>query len=300
MRRGGDTARTARPRPRRRAVGRILARRGALDGRRRTRRPAPPPGWHLPGGADGEIDSFDIVEGLRIKDGPQVEVLTAVSLHGGLADAWPVGGVVTTDLVLELIERRWREHGLPAFAQFDNDTIFQGPHNRPGVVGRVTRLCLSLGVVPVFAPPREPGFQAAVESFNGRWQQKAWARFRHGSLDELLDRSARYVAAARLRLAERIARAPARRPFPEGLRFDPAAPPRGAIVFIRRTDERGAARVLEQAFAVDPLWPSRLVRATVLLDERRIDFHALRRREPGHQPLLATAPCDIAAPQPDK
>ncbi len=39
------------------------------------------------------------------------------------------------------------------------------------------RLCLSLGVTAVFAPPRETGFQAAVESFNARWQAKVWQRF---------------------------------------------------------------------------------------------------------------------------
>ena len=49
-------------------------------------RPAPPPGWYLPDLAArrAELDSFDIVEGLVIKGGPHVEVLNAVSLHGGL------------------------------------------------------------------------------------------------------------------------------------------------------------------------------------------------------------------------
>ena len=32
-----------------RTIHRILARRGPLDGQRRVRRPAPPPGWYLPG-----------------------------------------------------------------------------------------------------------------------------------------------------------------------------------------------------------------------------------------------------------
>ena len=76
----------SRPLPSVRTIGRILERRGALDGRRRVRRPAPPPGWYLPEVAArrAELDSFDIVEGLVIKGGPQVEVLNGVSLHGGL------------------------------------------------------------------------------------------------------------------------------------------------------------------------------------------------------------------------
>src|SRR5215207_5622532 len=56
-----------------RTINRILGRRGALDGRPRTRRPPPPKGWYLPevARAGAELDSIDIVEGLVIRDGPQ-------------------------------------------------------------------------------------------------------------------------------------------------------------------------------------------------------------------------------------
>jgi hypothetical protein len=52
-----------------RTIGRILERRGALDGRQRVRRNPPPPGWYLEdlAGARVELDSFDIVEGLVIR-----------------------------------------------------------------------------------------------------------------------------------------------------------------------------------------------------------------------------------------
>jgi hypothetical protein len=66
---------------------------------------------------------------------------------------------------------------LPRYAQFDNDPVFHGPHIHPDTLGRVARLCLSPAVTPVFAPPSETGFQAAIESYNARWQAKAWNRF---------------------------------------------------------------------------------------------------------------------------
>ena len=44
------------------------------------------------GPAQPELDSVDVVEGLVIKGGPQVEVLNAVSLHGGLVASWPRRG----------------------------------------------------------------------------------------------------------------------------------------------------------------------------------------------------------------
>src|SRR5207249_90539 len=114
------------PVPSVRTIGRILDRRGALDGRRRVRRPAPPPGWYLHdvAGRRAELDSFDIVEGLVIKGGGAVEVLNATSLHGGLVASWP-GPVVTAKSAAESLAAHWREVGLPASAQFDNDTIFR-------------------------------------------------------------------------------------------------------------------------------------------------------------------------------
>src|SRR3954451_7034931 len=180
-------ARGVEPLPAERTVYRILSRRGVRDGRHRVRRPPPPPGWYLPEVArrSRELDSVDVVEGLVIKGGPQVEVLNTVSLHGGLIMSWPRGESVTAKFVVECLVEHWREFGLPGYAQFDNDTIFQGPHAHPDVIGRVSRLCLGLGVVPVLVPPREPGFQAAIEAYNGQSQAKVWARFTHGSLVEV-------------------------------------------------------------------------------------------------------------------
>jgi transposase len=275
------------PLPAARTIGRILDRRGALDGRRRTRRPAPPAGWYLPDLAAGraELDSSDIVEGLVIKGGTHVEVLNATSLHGGLVGPRPMG-VVTAKAAVEALVGHWREFGLPAYAQFDNDTIFQGPHQHKDVVGRVSRLCLALGIVPVFAPPREPGFQAAIENYNGRWQAKVWARFTHESLGGLQAQSGRYVAASRRRAAARIEAAPARRPFPEAWALDLQAAPRGRIIYLRRTGAAGGVELLGRPFEVDATWPHRLVRAEVDLDAGRIRFYALRRRDPARQPLL--------------
>jgi transposase len=275
------------PLPSARTIGRILERRGALDGRRRTRRPAPPAGWYLPDLAArrAELDSSDIVEGLVIKGGTHVEVLNATSLHGGLVASWPMG-VVTAKAAVEALLEHWRAVGLPDYAQFDNDTIFQGPHQHKDVVGRVARTCLGLGVVPVFAPPREPGFQAAIESYNGRWQAKVWARFTHESLEGLRAQSARYVAASRLRAAARIEAAPTRRPFPQDWAPDLQATPRGRIIYLRRTGATGGVELLGRSFEVDATWPHRLVRAEVDLDAGQIRFYALRRRDPAHQPLL--------------
>ena len=160
--------------------------------------------------------------------GIRLEVLNVVSLHGGLPDSWPQP-LVTAKTAAEAFVEHWREFGRPAYAQFDSDTIFQGGHHGQDVLGRVVRACLRLDVTPVFVPPQESGFQAAIENFNGRWQAKVWARFCHDSLTALHERSRRYVSAY---------------------------------------GQRGIAR----------------------LEAAPPHFHALRPREPTHQPLLRQVP----------
>lgn len=256
-----------------RTIGRILERRGALDARRRVRRPPPPLGWYLPDLARGrvELDSFDVVQGLVIRGGVDVEVLNGISLHGGLVTSWP-RTAVTAKTAVEDVTAHWIAVGLPCYAQFDNDTRFQGAHHHRDSSSRVMRLCLGLCVIPVFAPPRETGFQAAIESYNGRWQAKVWSRFQHQSLRDLQARSAEYVRAHGQRASARIEAAPSRRPFPPGWQLDVQAHPAGTIVYLRRTSERGYANLLGRDFLVDVHWAHRLVRAEVELDEGKISL----------------------------
>jgi putative transposase len=271
-----------------RTINRILARRGALDARPRTRRPPPPRGWYLPdvAAAKTELDSFDIVEGLVIKGGPEVEVLNGVSLHGGLVVSWPTASPVTAAMTVTSLTAHWRAVGLPGYAQFDNDMIFQGTHRYPDALGRIIRLCLSLGVVPVFVPPRETGFQAMIESYNGWWQARVWSRFQHTDLEGLQGRSQRYVEALRKQRAARLEAAPDRRAFPAGGKLDLKKRPRGRLVYLRRSSGLSEVTLLGRTWPLGQVWPNRLVRCEVHLDSDKIRFFTLRRKEPAIQPKI--------------
>lgn len=285
--------------PSTRTINRIFERRGLFDHKYRRRRTAPPKGWYLPEVAQArcELDQLDLVEGLKIKDGPLVEVLNAVSLHGGLVGSWPQQATIkATDIVEALIEH-WRAWGRPSYAQFDNGTVFQGPHQHQDVISRVMRLCLSLGVVPVFVPPAEKGFQAAIEGYNGKWQAKVWARFTHESLQGLQTQSVRYVAAHRQRTRQRRDSAPDRAVVPVDwvldLQHHPADYADARLVFLRRTSQAGQATILGHSFPVDAHWAGRLVRCEVRLSEGVIGFYQLRRRAPAEQPLLKEVPYEL-------
>ena len=262
-----------------RTIGRILKRHGALDAVRRVRRSAPPAGWYLPEVAAGtaELDAFDVIEDLPLEGGPRLDVLTTRALWGSVCGAW-ISAAMRARWLCERLETHWRAHGCPAYAQFDNDSRFQGTHTHPDVLGQVIRFCLLLGVTPVFAPAREHGPQNLNESFNHLWQQKVWHRFHHASALAFQARSDRFVAAYQRRRAAREDHAPGRRPFPKRWTLDLHQRPRGMVIYLRRTDEFGAIRVLGH----------RLVRAEVDLEAQQIRCYRLRRRAPDEQPLVRT------------
>jgi hypothetical protein len=287
-----DALRTERPDrrlPSLRTIGRILKRHGALDAVRRVRRSAPPAGWYLPEVAAGtvELDAFDVIEDLPLEGGPRLDVLTTRALWGSVCGAW-ISAALRARWLCERLETHWRAHGCPAYAQFDNDSRFQGTHTHPDVLGQVIRFCLSLGVTPVFAPAREHGPQNLNESFNHLWQQKVWHRFHHASALAFQARSDRFVAAYQRRRAAREDRAPGRRPFPKRWTLDLHQRPRGMVIYLRRTDELGAIRVLGHRLEVDAQWVHRLVRAEVDLETQQIRCYRLRRRAPDEQPLVRT------------
>ena len=268
-----------------RTIARILARNGLLDAHRRVRRPAPPTGWHLPAVARGEadVDAFDGIGDLPIEGVGLFHVLTSKSLLGPCVHAWLNTSITSAWTVVRLAEH-WRKIGLPAYAQFDNDTRFQGPHNRPNVIGEVIRFCLRHGVTPVFAPPRETGFQADIEGCNALWQKKVWQRSHHASAETARALSDKFCAAYTLRRAARQDRLPKRRPFPA--QTADAKLTTGTIIFIRRTSETGTVRVLEQTYLADPQWPHRLVRVEVPIATLSLRFFRLRRKAPDRQPLI--------------
>jgi hypothetical protein len=113
----------------------------------------------------------------------------------------------------------------------------------------------------VFSAPRETGFQAAIESYNARWQAKVWQRFSHADIAGVQQRSTAYVAACQLKAEKRIAAAKhLRRAYPKDFIFDAKAPLKGRVIFLRRSDEGGRVTVMGRPYKVSANWQHRLVR----------------------------------------
>lgn len=268
-------------------INRILEKNGVFDKKRRVRRKPPLPGWYVPEIALKlvDIDETDYVEGLYLEGGEEVFLLNTLSLHGGLCSSGLTHHQVT-DYAIERLIAHWRVSGLPAYAQFDNGNVFTGPRQHADTIGRVIRTCLSLGVTPVFAVPREFGIQSAIESYNNRWQQKVWARFTFSSFEEAEACSARYVRAVNRKSGARQEAAPLRRSFPENWKEPAGLTRKGKILFIRRTNMQGEVVLLGNEYLIAKNWLNRLVRCEVDLTENKIRVYGLRRADPENQPLL--------------
>lgn len=273
-------------------IHRILRAQGFMDRVHRRRTAAPPPGWYLPAhsSAPPELDSFDLIEGLGLGEAGPFDVLTGRALWDDSRLAVPAPHWSARSIATQLLQH-WQHHGRPAYAQFDNDLRFHGSRHPPGSLGRIVRLCLGLGIVPVFAPPRESGFQAGIEHFNGLWQRQVWQRFEFRTLTQVQQRSARFVLAYMRLLRQRGTEPPAARSaFPLGWRPDYRTVPHGRVFFLRRTNERGFIEVLNHRLRADPDWPHRLLRCELELPAQILRCYRLRRRAPADQPLVATLP----------
>ena len=148
----------------------------------------------------------------------------------------------------------------------------------------------------MFAPPREPGFQNAIEGFNGLWQAKVWQRHHCPTVEALVAVSQRYISAYRSKTAARRDSAPDRRAFPKQFKLDLNAPLKGTIIFVRRSDETGKVHLLGRSFRITEQWVHRLIRCEVDFTRQRLRFYALRRRDPNDQPLL----CELPYQRPNK
>ena len=275
--------------PSRATINRILKRHGELDGRHRKRYLSPPPGWYLKPLAKGiaELDQFDFIEDLCIQGGTTFQVLNGISLYGKLVGSWPMSRMTSENTVQKLIEH-WSEYGLPDYAQFDNSTVFQGSR-WPDSLGKVIRCCLSLDVIPVFAPPKETGFQAAVESFNGRWERSVWQRFCFENLRAVQRQSRLYVEAVNEKNREQFEASPTRWQIPKDWQLDYSQRPQGKVIFIRRTTDEECLDVMGHRWHVKGSGAHKLVRAEVELTKNRILFYRIRRREPNVHEFLGTA-----------
>jgi putative transposase len=191
--------------------------------------------------------------------------------------------------VREHVLKAWQTVGLPDGLQMDNDSAFSGGGKAPRRFGDFVRLCLSLGIEPIFLPVGEPKRNGVVEGLNGLWSRSFWNRRHFRSVAQVKragpDFTAWYehhyfppalngLSPGQARRHVRQVRLTAR-----DIRALPSALPltAGRIHFIRRVGEDGMIRVFNEPWKVDKRLAGQYVWATVVTHKRRLEIYHWRR-----------------------
>lgn len=215
--------------------------------------------------------------------------------------------------------RAWRGLGIPRVSQFDNEMAATGGQRHRYGVSLLMRLHLLLGSHLVFIPPREPGRNAHVESFNALWQARVLREPCPdlSTLRTVIERFLRYYHTdkphRRLRIETDGTRFPGAwleahrgtlRAAPSDFRLAtyvdhrgrlrlPLA--RGRVSFIRRVATTGEIEVLGRAYFIGTRLAGHYVVATIVTHRRTLGVTHERRtvkqypfliREPLVAPLV--------------
>ena len=71
------------------------------------------------------------------------------------------------DAIVDFLVSAWQTMGCPKRLKMDNCLDFRGSNRHPRALSKLMRVCLDLGVQPVFIPLREPWRNGVVENLNG-------------------------------------------------------------------------------------------------------------------------------------
>ena len=176
----------------------------------------------------------------------------------------------------------WQTLGLPDGVQLDNDAAFNGGCKGRRVFGAFVRLCLYVGIEPIFLPVGEPKRNSVVERLHGLWNQTFWRRHR---FDRLAD--VRRAAPQFLRFYTQRYHPPAlhgampgqaqqqvtRRPLTaEEKRLLPSVLPltAGRVHFLRLVTAHGQIRLLNETWKVGKRLAGQYVWATISTHRRRL------------------------------
>ena len=114
-----------------------------------------------------ELHQLDLVGPRYIGKGKHNRLFSfnLIDVFSNVAKIKPYPGkrdIFATDFLVSA----WQILGIPKYLQLDNELSFKGSNRHPRTFGEVIKLCLYLGVEPIFIPEAEPWRQGVIEKFN--------------------------------------------------------------------------------------------------------------------------------------
>nr|QNO46709.1 hypothetical protein BAIACGLI_00022 [Methanosarcinales archaeon ANME-2c ERB4] len=131
-----------------------------------------------------DVHQMDFVGPRHIKGYGRISSLNLIDVASSKAHIQQYAGQ-TMDNVLEFLLGYWTENAIPNYLQMDNGASFIGDVIHSRHFSRVVRLCLHLGIEPVFIAPRKPWMNGKIEGFNGDFGEKLWEREQWTDLEHI-------------------------------------------------------------------------------------------------------------------
>lgn len=184
----------------------------------------------------------------------------------------------------QFLVRGWHLLGTPHCLQMDNGREFTGQGRWPRSLGQVIRLCLYLGIEPIFIPEGKPCFQGSIENVNGWIGQhviKAQTYKGTGPARRALKRSLEvantkhvhenlgWKTSTEYRGSKRVTKLPADFQLPQE-RLPLCA---GKVTFIREVRPSGRITILGEKWKVGKRWKHQYVTATIYTKSQELKVY---------------------------
>ena len=136
--------------------------------RERKSRKAPNPTYpELPCQAVNDVQELDFKGPLYLQDHAHKYYLVALRDKMSKKTALRALANKSMDAIVDFLISAWQKMGCPRYLKMDNCLDFRGSNLYPRSPSKLMRVCLDLGVQPVFIPLREPWRNGVVENLNG-------------------------------------------------------------------------------------------------------------------------------------
>ena len=134
---------------------------------RKSRKPPNPTYPLLPCKTVNDVQELDFKGPFYLKDHSHKYYLVALRDKMSKKTALRALANKSMDAILDFLADAWQKMGCPKRLKMDNCLDFRGSNRHPRSLSKLMRVCLDLGVQPVFIPIREPWRNGVVENLNG-------------------------------------------------------------------------------------------------------------------------------------
>src|SRR5215216_6726648 len=121
----------------------------------------------LPCKAVNDVQELDFKGPLYLKDRSHKYYLMVLRDKVSKKTALRALANKSMDAILDFLVDAWQRMGCPKRLKMDNCLDFRGSNLYPRSPSKLMRVCLNLGVQPIFIPLREPWRNGVVENLNG-------------------------------------------------------------------------------------------------------------------------------------